>query len=334
MIEKLVPKVTIKLEAPLWTEEDRKKAAEKRIESLKPYLIKLPAHWIPYAELSRFNTPASWFIFFPCAWGTLAAGYHTKAPIPLVAGVLAIFLITAYIFHGAGCTINDIFDKEFDKQIPRSMERPVASGRISIANAEKYLIAQLVVYLAILSLLNWYTVWVAAISIPFVILYPLFKRITYYPQMWLAICCSWGALLGFVALDNWNYSAMAALFLSSCNWTVIYDTIYAHQDKTYDAKIGVKSTALKWGKNTKRNCYFFAVAQIACWVYLGITQSMGPGFWVSSMTFGYQLLNLLNKLDLDNIESCGNAFETNVWCGKLFSLGILVDYILRIMDII
>lgn len=316
--------------APIFTQQEREEAAKARLKQLEPYVSKLPEKWIPYAELMRLDKPAgTWYLFLPSAWGILLAGYEMSAPFSQTALILAIFGVGLIIMRGAGCTINDILDKDFDAKVLRTIERPIASGRVSRRNAAKFLIGQLSLGLMVLLLLPSECFLFGASSLSLVLTYPLFKRVTYYPQVVLLACFNWGTMLGFAAMGDWNWALMVPLYVSTFNWTMIYDTIYAHQDKKWDIKAGVKSTALAWGKNTKNISYGLASVQVSCLAFMGVYGALGPGFWAGSAIFSWRLIQMIRKTNLDSISSCWKAFNWNVVSAKILTGGILADYLLR-----
>ncbi|GBP11307.1 4-hydroxybenzoate polyprenyltransferase, mitochondrial [Eumeta japonica] len=209
----------------------------------------------PYFKLIRWDKPiGSWLLFWPCSWSITLASI-AGSPLPSAASslsTLGLFLAGSFVMRGAGCTINDLWDKDYDGQVARTRDRPLVSGAISQKQAVLFLAAQLSVGLTILLQLNWYSVILGASSMLLVIMYPLAKRFTDYPQIFLGATFNWGALLGWSAITgSIDPFVCLPLYAGALCWTVVYDTIYAHQDKHDDARIGIKSTALKFGERTK-----------------------------------------------------------------------------------
>ncbi len=205
----------------------------------------------PYLTLMRLDRPIGWWLLlFPCWWGLALApraeGYGWQ---DLWFAVL--FFVGSVVMRGAGCTINDLIDRKIDAQVARTRTRPIASGRISVFQALTFLALQLAVGLAILLQFNATTIWVGMASLVLVFPYPLMKRVTWWPQAFLGITFNWGALVGWTAVTGSLGWPAIILYLSAAAWTIGYDTIYAHQDKDDDARIGVKSTALKFGSASK-----------------------------------------------------------------------------------
>jgi len=209
-----------------------------------------PAAVQPYLRLIRFDKPiGTWLLYLPCTWSIGLAA--TPGSLPDLQ-LLALFGLGALVMRGAGCTINDVWDVDFDKKVTRTISRPLAAGSVTRFQALVFLGAQLSVGLSILLSLNYYSIILGASSLALVVTYPLMKRITYWPQAFLGMTFNWGALLGYAAVQgSCDWSVCLPLYLAGINWTLIYDTIYAHQDKTDDVLIGVKSTALLFGDQTK-----------------------------------------------------------------------------------
>ncbi|KAF6009184.1 hypothetical protein HII12_003760 [Brettanomyces bruxellensis] len=298
-----------------FTEKEIETAKQERLDGLG-VLKKFPEKWIPYMELMRIEKPAgTWLLLSPCMWAITMAGYMTFAPFLSTAWMLGVFSVGAFVMRGAGCTINDIWDRDLDNKVARTIERPITSGRVSVKQAVAFLGAQCMEPRLFF----------------LVATYPLFKRFTYYPQAMLAACFNWGALLGFPAMGVWNWSVMIPLYLSGFFWCMHYDTVYGHQDKKYDVKVGIKSTALAWGKHSKPVFVGLAVAQMSCLTLAGLMAGMGPGFYTGTFIAGFRLFNMIRKVNLDNPVSCGFYFRDNIKTGHVIWLGILLDYILQLL---
>src|SRR6202162_3687567 len=211
----------------------------------------------PYQRLSRFDRPiGSWLLLLPCWWSAaLAAGVaHSIAQLPLT---IALVFIGAFAMRGAGCTWNDITDRDLDALVERTRSRPIPAGQVSVPQATAFLVVQALIGLAVLLQFNRTAVMTGIASLVIVAVYPFMKRITWWPQIVLGLAFSWGALMGFaVTLGRIDATALA-LYLGSIAWVIGYDTIYAHQDAEDDALIGVKSTALLFGARTHRALVLF-----------------------------------------------------------------------------
>uniref|UniRef100_A0A3Q3IRZ0 4-hydroxybenzoate polyprenyltransferase, mitochondrial n=1 Tax=Monopterus albus TaxID=43700 RepID=A0A3Q3IRZ0_MONAL len=229
-----------------------------------------PAPVKPYLQLMRLDKPiGTWLLYLPCTWSIALAADPGCLPD---LGMLALFGMGALLMRGAGCTINDMWDKDFDKKVSRTAIRPIASGEISRMQALVFLGGQLSLALGVLLCLNYYSIALGAASLSLVISYPLMKRITYWPQFVLGLTFNWGALLGWSAVKGCcDWSVCLPLYFSGVMWTLIYDTIYAHQDKEDDVKVGIRSTALRFQEQTKPWLSGFTAAMMSGLVVAGVT---------------------------------------------------------------
>ncbi|RXG62123.1 4-hydroxybenzoate polyprenyltransferase, mitochondrial [Armadillidium vulgare] len=217
-------------------------------ESFAQKLVKnSPQKIQPYLQLMRVDRPiGSWLLFWPCGWSIALAAPSGSLPDPYI---LTLFAVGSFIMRGAGCTINDMWDKDLDKKVERTSSRPLAVGAVNQLESLIFLSFQLGLGCLILLQLNWYSIMLGISSLGncnnLVVLYPLMKRFTYWPQLMLGFTFNWGALLGWSAVQgSCDWSVVLPLYIAGISWTLIYDTIYAHQDKKDDALIGIKSTAL------------------------------------------------------------------------------------------
>lgn len=295
------------------------------------FVAGLPPAVRPYAELMRLDKPVgTWLLFSPGTWSITMAAFATGAPVSQTLTTIGLFAAGSVVMRGAGCTINDIWDRDLDAQVERTVSRPLASKAVSVPKAVAFLGAQCFTGLGILLCLPWDIFWITSASLPLVFTYPLFKRITYYPQACLSLCFTWGALVGFPAMGVWNWPAMLTLHAGSFAWCMIYDTIYAHQDKKFDVKAGIKSTALKWGDRSKAIMRRYATAQVALVAASGAFMSMGPGFFTATGIMAYRLFDMIRRVDLDDPKNCWRWFLSNINTGHIVFGGALVDYILRL----
>ncbi|CCE87216.1 Piso0_005759 [Millerozyma farinosa CBS 7064] len=320
----------------IFTPEELEAARLARQAALGPWISKLPEKWIPYVELMRLEKPVgTLLLLLPSFWGITMAAFSIHAPFFITFKAVALFSIGALVMRGAGCTINDILDRNLDNQVARTIERPLASGRVSVPQAVAWLAVQCFGGLAVLLSLPAECFILGAFSLPFVAAYPLFKRFTYYPQAMLSICFSWGCLLGFPAVGAaLNPYIAVPLFISNFLWCMTYDTIYAHQDKEFDKEAGIKSTALAWGDKTKSILYANTVVQVATYGIAGAMCGLGPGFYAAAVWGFSRLFNKIKTVDLDNPKSCWNAFTSNIRTGAILWFGILIDYVLLLLGII
>ena len=218
----------------------------------------LPERFWPFAQLARWERPIGWWLLmWPCWWSLMLAvgtgdvpGLSAQAALPVLV-CLALFMLGAVAMRGAGCTYNDLVDQDIDDQVARTRSRPLPSGRVTRNQAMVFLVAQALAGLVILLQFNRFTVALGCLSLVTVVIYPFMKRITWWPQLFLGLAFSWGALMGWPAWTGQLGLAPLALYLGSIFWVIGYDTIYAHQDIEDDALVGVKSTARLFGENTK-----------------------------------------------------------------------------------
>ena len=315
--------------------------------ALEPYsppqtglLSHLPPSWVPYAELIRLDKPTgSYYLFFPCIFSTLLAAplAFPMTPPTTVLGTSLLFLTGAIIMRGAGCTINDLWDRNLDPHVARTRLRPIARGAITPFNALVFTGAQLFAGLAILLQFPTACFFYATPSLLFVAAYPLAKRITYYPQFVLGLTFSWGAIMGFPALgvdllsNGAAQAAAALLYTSNVAWTVLYDMIYAHMDIKDDAKAGIKSIALKHDKETKQVLTGLAVTQVALLAGAGIVTGAGPVFFIGGCGGALVTLGIMIKrVNLKSVKDCWWWFVNGCWItGGVISLGLGADYLVR-----
>ena len=216
----------------------------------------LPRAAIPYARLMRADRPiGTWLLLFPCWWGLALASPGRPSAV-----LIAIFALGAFVMRGAGCTYNDIVDREFDGRVARTADRPIPSGAVSVRQAILLLLALLLIGFAILLTFNAYSIALGVASLLLVFTYPLMKRVTWWPQFFLGLAFNWGALMGWSAVRGELGTPALLLYAAGIAWTLGYDTIYAHQDKEDDALIGVKSSARRLGANTKPALWLFYAA--------------------------------------------------------------------------
>ncbi|XP_041086548.1 4-hydroxybenzoate polyprenyltransferase, mitochondrial-like isoform X2 [Polyodon spathula] len=224
----------------------------------------------PYLRLMRFDKPiGTWLLYLPCMWSIGLAAEPGCLPDLYM---LMLFGTGAVLMRGAGCTINDMWDKDFDKKVSRTASRPIAAGEITRFQALVFLGGQLSVALGVLLCLNYYSIALGAASLSLVVTYPLMKRITYWPQLVLGLTFNWGALLGWSAIKgSCDWSVCLPLYFSGVMWTLVYDTIYAHQDKADDVLVGVKSTALRFQEQTKPWLCGFSAAMLFGLIVTGVS---------------------------------------------------------------
>ncbi len=288
--------------------------------------------WLrPYLQLARFDRPiGAWLLLMPCWWSAGLAAMAARAPLPNVAHV-ALFFVGAFVMRGAGCTWNDIVDRDLDAQVERTRSRPIPSGRVSVAQAAAFLLAQALVGLAVLLQFNRFTVMTGIASLAVVVVYPLMKRITYWPQIVLGLAFSWGALMGWPAWFGRLDPPAYLLYAGSIAWVIAYDTIYAHQDREDDVLIGVKSTALLFGPRTKPMLALFYALAVLLIGAAGSMAGAGVAFWLGLLAFAAHLAWQIVRLDIADPDDCLAVFKSNRDAGLILFAGMVADGLVRAM---
>jgi len=283
----------------------------------------------PYLRLSRLDRPiGSWLLLMPCWWSAaLAAGViGSIGQLPLI---IVLFFIGAFVMRGAGCTWNDITDRDLDALVERTRSRPIPAGQVSVPQAAAFLVVQALIGLAVLLQFNRFAVVTGIASLVIVAVYPFMKRITWWPQIVLGLAFSWGALMGFAAMLGRIDTAALALYAGSIAWVVGYDTIYAHQDAEDDALIGVKSTALLFGARTHRALMvFYAAAVVLIGVALVIAGARWFA-WIGLAAFAAHLVWQIRRLEISDLALCLRIFKSNRDAGLLLFVGLLLDAVVR-----
>ncbi|KAJ9601025.1 hypothetical protein L9F63_000863, partial [Diploptera punctata] len=282
----------------------------------------------PYLKLMRIDKPiGSWLLFWPCGWSIAMSAAPGSLPD---LQMLALFGLGAFVMRGAGCTINDMWDRDIDDKVSRTKDRPLVSGAISQFQALVFLAGQLSVGLLILLQLNWYSIFLGASSLGLVIIYPLMKRITYWPQLILGMTFNWGALLGWSAIHgSCNWSACLPLYAAGICWTIVYDTIYAHQKSLYYVLLGIKSTAIKFGEKTKLWLSGFGTTMISGLIATGLQCDQTWPYYMSIGLVAAHLANQLYTLDINNPSDCSGKFISNQRVGLILFTGIVVGTLLK-----
>ena len=278
-----------------------------------------PAPARPYLRLARLDRPiGTWLLLLP-GWWSIALASSGWPDLWL----LALFAIGAVVMRGAGCTVNDIADRDFDARVARTATRPIPSGEVSVLQAGAFMASLLVAGLLVLLQFNAFAIAVGAASLILVAVYPFMKRITYWPQAWLGLTFNWGALLGWAAVRGDLAAPAIVLYAAGLFWTLGYDTIYAHQDKTDDALIGVKSTALKLGEQTRPwllGFYGLAIALLAlCGSLAGLTWPFYVALVLAALHFGWQAMSV----SIDDGKDCLAKFKSNRDVGLILFAGII-----------
>ena len=277
----------------------------------------------PYLRLSRFDRPiGSWLLLMPCWWSAaLASGMaHDVHRLPLV---IVLFFIGAFVMRGAGCTWNDITDRDLDDKVERTRSRPLPSGQVTTRQALAFMVAQALIGLVVLLQFNRFAVLTGIASLLIVAIYPFMKRITWWPQIVLGLAFSWGALMGFaVTFGRIDVTALV-LYAGAISWVIGYDTIYAHQDAEDDALIGIKSTARLFGAHTHQALIlFYGLSVMLIGVALASGDARWPA-WIGLAAFAAHLASQIMRLRIEDPELCKRLFYSNKYAGALLFAGLL-----------
>jgi 4-hydroxybenzoate polyprenyltransferase len=286
--------------------------------------------WLrPYLRLARLDRPiGSWLLLLPCWWSSALAAVaaHVRGPSPWH---IALFFIGAFAMRGAGCTWNDIVDRDLDGSVERTRSRPIPSGQVSVAQAALFLVLQALVGFAVLISFNSFTIGLGITSLAIVLVYPFMKRITYWPQIVLGLAFSWGALMGWAAAFGRLDWPAILLYAGSISWVIGYDTIYAHQDRDDDALIGIKSTALLFGERTKPMLALFYGLAVILIGAAGYGAHAGFVFALGLLAFAAHLGWQIARLDISNPDNCLAVFKSDRDAGLILFAGLLLDAALR-----
>jgi 4-hydroxybenzoate polyprenyltransferase len=298
----------------------------------------LPQHWVdhwlppgarPYARLARLERPIGWWLLLLPGWWSIAlAQVAAGGGLPDIR-LLTLFLIGAIVMRAAGCTFNDIVDRDFDGRVERTRSRPIPSGQVSLAQALAFLVALGLAGLAVLLQFNGFAIALGVLSLATVVVYPFMKRVTYWPQVFLGIAFNWGALLGWAAVHGRLDAPAIALYLGGILWTLAYDTIYAHQDREDDALIGLKSSALKLGAATPRWLAVFFAAALGLVALAGWLAGAGPVYHIGVAAAGAHAVWQLARLDVDDPARCLQLFRSNRDFGLLIFAAAFADSLIR-----
>ncbi|MGI1662851.1 4-hydroxybenzoate octaprenyltransferase [Palleronia sp. KMU-117] len=287
-----------------------------------------PAPLRPYLRLSRADRPiGTWLLLLPCWWGLFLASASTGRFGWHDAWIFTGCAIGAVLMRGAGCTWNDITDRDIDGAVARTRSRPIPSGQVSVRQALVWLVMQALLAFAILLTFNLNAILLGILSLVPVAVYPFAKRFTWWPQVFLGLAFNWGALLAWTAHTGTLGWPAVILYLSGIAWTLFYDTIYAHQDREDDALIGVRSTARLFGADTYRWMRRFLVATVSL-MAVAVIPALVPGGNALAMAlalggawaFGWHMAAQIRHLDIDDSEVCLRVFRSNRNAGLIPAL--------------
>jgi 4-hydroxybenzoate polyprenyltransferase len=263
-------------------------------------------------------------LLFPAWWSQVLAELALGRPCPNL-WYMALFLVGAFVMRGAGCTYNDIVDRDYDKRVARTAARPIPSAQVSVGAAFAFLMGLCITGLLVLLQFNWFTVGLGASSLLLIAAYPFAKRFTFWPQAVLGLTFKWGALVGWAAVTGALALPALVLYAGAVLWTIGYDTIYAHQDKEDDALVGVKSTALKFGDATPRWLAAFYAGAVVLWGAAGLLAGAHAMFLLAIVAAAVQFAWQVWTLDIDDPGSCLARFKSNQVVGWLLLAGIAGD---------
>jgi len=284
-----------------------------------------PSFSRPYLRLARLDRPiGSWLLLMPCWWSAASAA-GVAHDVSHLAFVVVLFFIGAFAMLGAVCTWNDLVDRNLDGLVERTRSRPIPSGQVTIAQATVFMLSQALVGLLVLIQFNRFTVLTGLASLLVVVIYPFMKRITYWPQIFLGLAFSWGALMGWpAAFGRLDWPALV-LYAGSICWVIGYDTIYAHQDREDDLLIGVKSTALLFGERTPSMLAGFYACAVVLIAAAGFMAGGGMIFAAGLIAFGAHLAWQVTRLDIDDPAHCLMLFKSNRDAGLILFGAMLID---------
>ncbi len=288
-----------------------------------------PAWSRPYLRLARLDRPiGSWLLLLPCWWSSALAAVAAGKSVPSLLH-LVLFFIGAFAMRGAGCTWNDIVDRDLDRSVERTRSRPIPSGQVSVLQAAIFLVVQALIGFAVLISFNAFTIGLGVASLAIVAVYPFMKRITYWPQIVLGLAFSWGALMGWAAAFGRLDAPAFLLYAGSIAWVIGYDTIYAHQDREDDALIGIKSTALLFGERTKPMLALFYALAVILLGAAGFAAGAGLVFAIGLLAFAMHLAWQIARLDIADPDRCLALFKSDRDAGLILFAGLLLDAALR-----
>ena len=280
-----------------------------------------------FIDLTRLNKPIGiMLLFWPCLWG-LTLAFNQTGEIKLVVNYIFLFFLGSILMRSAGCICNDIVDKDFDKKVDRTKDRPIPSGRISIGESCVYFILLCLIAFIILIQFNFLTIIFGLLSIPLILSYPFIKRLIYWPQLFLGLIFNWGILMGWTSIVGEISLEPILLYISAIFWTLGYDTIYGFQDINDDEIIGVKSTSIKFKENYKLFiglCYFISILFL---IILGFLEGNKIYYFTFLIFPVMHLFYQMTRLDITNANNCLTIFKSNNFFGFLVFLVLMATNI-------
>jgi 4-hydroxybenzoate polyprenyltransferase len=304
-------------------------ASAKPADAVAAALVdRAPPKVQPYLRLMRLDRPiGTWLLYWPCVFGLILGAAADSRPFGTLHDIFLVILLAigTIVMRGAGCTYNDIVDRDFDASVARTRGRPIPSGAVSVRQAWLFAIGLCFIGLIVLLLLNRLAIILGVASLLLVAGYPFMKRITWWPQAWLGLTFNWGAVLGFAAQTGDVDIADLYLYAGLFFWTLGYDTIYAHQDKDDDALIGVKSTARLLGSRTREWILGFYAVAFTLILAAGFTEHTGWVFWILLLAAGAHMMWQVKSLDIDDSAKCLKLFRANRETGALIAAAMVIS---------
>tara|TARA_B100001741_G_scaffold280074_1_gene253058 strand:- start:3818 stop:4687 length:870 start_codon:yes stop_codon:yes gene_type:complete len=281
-----------------------------------------------FIELTRLKRPIGYMLlFWPCAWG-LTIGYDFSNEKDTYFFYLILFLSGSILMRSAGCIINDIIDRKFDKKVFRTKNRPIASGKVSVVQGLFYSLILCLIAFLVLIQFNYLTIILALGSMPLAFTYPLMKRYTYWPQLFLGITFNYGLILGWTSITNEINTLPLIIYVGAIFWTLGYDTIYGYQDIKDDEIIGLKSTSIKFKKNPETFLYVCYSIFLITLFLIGFYMKFNIIYYIILLLTGFQLYNLqIKNLNIKNQLICLQIFKSNNLLGFIIFLGLIIGKI-------
>ena len=286
------------------------------------------SHISIFLELTRLKKPIGFMLlFWPCAWG-LTVAYNFQKEIDQYIYFIVLFFCGSVLMRSAGCIVNDIVDRNFDKKVKRTKDRPLASGKISVKNSLAYVLLFCSLSLLVLINFNTLTILLALASMPFAFTYPLMKRFTYWPQLFLGITFNYGLVLGWTSINGQINLEPIILYIGAIFWTLGYDTIYGFQDIKDDEIIGVKSTSIKFKNNPKIFIFFCYFIFFISLILVGVIMKFSKVYFLSLIfPFSHFMFYQLYNFEKENNEKCLRIFKSNNLVGIIILISLIIGKI-------
>ena len=282
-----------------------------------------------FIELTRLNKPIGYMLlFWPCIWG-LTIAYEFNSELETYFFYILLFFLGAVLMRSAGCIVNDITDKNFDKLVERTKNRPIASGKVSVKLASFYSFILCGIAFLVLINFNFFTIWMALLSMPLAFSYPLMKRFTYWPQLFLGITFNYGLVLAWISVTNEISILPIIFYFGAIFWTLGYDTIYGYQDIKDDEIIGVKSTSIKFKNDPKKFISFCYLIFIGALILVGLLMNFNYFYFLFLfLPIGHLIFFQIYKLNVNEPLDCLFKFKSNNFLGLLIFINILIGKLL------